>query len=166
MTSSITSDASISQRTNLQTGRATNVALWTIQVLLACLFLFAGGMKLVMPIEMMTKQIPLPGLFLRFIGVAEFFGALGLVLPWALRIRRQLTPLAAAGLLIIMIGAIAVTSYTSGFRAAIMPLAVGSLLAIVAYGRRSALASARASADTRNNSPGRNVDFAPARSSY
>src|SRR6266566_2107385 len=56
-------------------------ALWIVQGLLALLFLFAGSMKLILPVEMMTAQMPLPGLFLRFIGVAEVAGALGLILP-------------------------------------------------------------------------------------
>jgi hypothetical protein len=75
-----------------------NIALWIVQGLLAVLFIFAGGMKLVVPIETLTQQTPLPGLFVRFIGVAELLGGLGLVLPWLLRIRPFLTPLAAAGL--------------------------------------------------------------------
>ncbi len=83
--------------------------LWTVQGLLALIFLFAGGMKLVLPIEALTKQMPLPGLFLRFIGVAEVLGAIGLILPGLLRIRPGLTPLAAAGLVIIMIGATVLT---------------------------------------------------------
>lgn len=81
-----------------------NYALWIVQGLLAIVFLFSGGMKLVLPIEAMTRQMPLPGLFLRFIGVAEVLGAIGLILPGLLRIRQGLTPLAAAGLVIIMIG--------------------------------------------------------------
>ena len=85
------------------------MALWIVQGLLAVLFLFAGGMKLVMPIEEMTEQIALPGAFLRFIGVAEVLGGLGLILPGLLRIRPGLTPLAAAGLVIIMIGATVLT---------------------------------------------------------
>jgi hypothetical protein len=84
--------------------RKTTVVLWVIQVLLALLFLFAGGAKLVMPIEELTKGTSLPGLFLRFIGVAEVLGAIGLILPGLLRIRRDLTPLAAAGLVTIMVG--------------------------------------------------------------
>ena len=48
-----------------------NRGLWIVQVLLALLFLFAGSMKLVLPIEEMTKEIAMPGWFLRFIGVAE-----------------------------------------------------------------------------------------------
>src|ERR1700730_12654193 len=55
-------------------------------------------MKLVIPIEGMTKDIHLPGLFLRFIGVAEMLGAIGLILHGLLLIRPELTPLAAAGL--------------------------------------------------------------------
>jgi len=110
-------------------------ALWTIQVLLALLFLFAGGMKLVMPIEEMTKQMPMPGLFLRFIGVAELLGGLGLVLPGLLRIRPGLTPLAAAGLVIIMVGATALILAIGLVATALIPLVVGLLAAFVAYGR-------------------------------
>jgi hypothetical protein len=112
-----------------------NGALWIVQGLLAALFLFAGGLKLVLPIEEMTKEIPLPGWFLRFIGVAEVFGALGLILPGLLRIRPGLAPLAAAGLVIIMIGATVVTLAAGDVAAALMPLVVGVLAAFVAYGR-------------------------------
>ncbi len=114
-----------------------NYALWIIQWLLALLFLFAGGMKLVLPIEEMTKQmpLPLPGLFLRFTGVVEVLGAIGLILPWLLRIRPGLTPLAAAGLAIVMIGATVYTLAAGDFTAALIPLLVGLLSAFVAYGR-------------------------------
>ena len=59
-----------------------NVVLWIVQGLLALLFLFAGGMKLVLPVESLAGPIPLPGLFIRFIGVAEVLGAIGLILAW------------------------------------------------------------------------------------
>src|SRR5712671_3732383 len=78
--------------------RKMNVVLWILQSLLAALFMFAGVMKFIMPIEEMTKQIALPGWFLHFIGAAEILGAIGLILPGILRIRVELTPLAAAGL--------------------------------------------------------------------
>ncbi len=111
--------------------------LWIIQVLLALLFLFAGGTKLVLPLEVLTSmgspnQILLPGLFIRFIGVVEVLGALALILPG---IRPGLTPLAAAGLVIIMIGATALTFAGDGFAMALPPLVVGLLAAFVAYGR-------------------------------
>jgi uncharacterized membrane protein YphA (DoxX/SURF4 family) len=112
-----------------------NIALWIAQGLLAAIFLFAGGMKLVMPVEEMTRQIALPGLFLRFIAVCEVLGAIGLILPWLLRIRPGLTPLAAAGLAIIMIGATVTALMTGGIAMALIPLVVGILAAFVAYGR-------------------------------
>jgi uncharacterized membrane protein YphA (DoxX/SURF4 family) len=114
-----------------------NIALWIVQVLLALLFLFAGGMKLVLPIEEMTKQmpLPLPDLFLRFTGIVEVLGATGLILPWLLRIRPGLTPVAAAGLVIVMIGATVYTLAAGDIALALMPLVVGILAAFVAYGR-------------------------------
>lgn len=116
-----------------------NYVLWTVQALLAALFLFAGGMKLVMPLEKLAGPVPLPGLFIRFIGVAEVLGAIGLILPWLLRIRPGLTPLAAAGLVIIMIGAVTVVLAGGDVAPALIPLAVGLLAAFVAYGRWLAL---------------------------
>ena len=113
----------------------TVVALWIVQGLLAALFLFAGVMKFIMTVEEMTKEIPLPGAFLRFIGVAEILGAIGLILPGLLRIKPGLTPLAAAGLTIIMIGAVVITLTTGPIALALMPLVVGILAVFVAYGR-------------------------------
>ena len=116
-----------------------NIVLWIIQVLLALLFLFAGGMKLILPIDVLTSmgppnQVQLPGLFIKFIGVCEVLGALGLILPGLFRLKTWLTPLAAAGLVIIMIGAVAV-SLKLGMGAALIPFVVGLLLAFVAYSR-------------------------------
>ena len=113
--------------------RKSNVWLWIIQGLLALLFLVAGGAKLVMPIEEMTKGTSLPGLFLRFIGVAEVLGAIGLILPGLLRIRRDLTPLAAAGLVIIMVGATVVNLEGGQKAAAVITVVAGLLSAFVAY---------------------------------
>ena len=122
----------------MDTGRGTstmNVALWIVQGLLAAVFLLAGGAKLVLPLDQMTGPVALPGWFLRFIGLAEVLGALGLVLPGLLRIRTGLTSLAAAGLVIIMIGA-TVIMWSSGMVAvALMNLVVMLLAAFVAYGR-------------------------------
>jgi uncharacterized membrane protein YphA (DoxX/SURF4 family) len=115
--------------------RSMTNALWIVQGLLALLFLFAGGMKLVLPIEEMTKDTPLPGLFIRFIGVAEVLGAIGLILPGPVGIRPGLTPLAAVGLVIIMIGATVLTLASGGIGQALIPLVVGLLAAFVAYGR-------------------------------
>jgi len=119
-----------------------NRTLWVVQGLMAALFLFAGGMKLVLPIEQMAGPVALPGFFLRFIGVAEVLGAVGLVLPGALRIHTELTSLAAAGLIVIMIGATALTAMTGSAAAALFPSVVGVCLASVGYIRRpSAIAA-------------------------
>jgi uncharacterized membrane protein YphA (DoxX/SURF4 family) len=112
-----------------------NVTLWVIQGLLAALFLFAGVMKLVMPIEAMAGPVALPGLLLRFVGVAETLGAVGLILPGLLRIHRELTPLAAFGLVIIMAAATVITAMGGTFAPALVPLFVGLLAAAVAFGR-------------------------------
>lgn len=119
-----------------------NKTLWTVQGSLAALFLFAGTMKLTLPIEAMTSQLALPGAFLRFLGVVEVLGAVGLILPWLLKIRPMLTPAAAAGLVILMTGATVITTATTGIAPALMPLVVGILAASVAYGRSRQVTSA------------------------
>ena len=119
-----------------------NRTMWVAQGLLAALFLFAGGMKLVLPIEAMAGPVALPGLFLRFIGVAEVLGAAGLILPGALRIHTELTSVAAAGLIVIMIGAVVLTAMTGSAAAALFPLVVGVGLASIGYGRRPMLPAA------------------------
>ena len=116
--------------------RTANRLLWTAQILTALLFLFAGSMKFIMPAEKMQQgPIVLPLAFMYFIGVCECLGALGLVLPAATRIRTVLTPLAAAGLTIIMIGATTVSILAMGVAAGIFPAIVGVVTAAIAYGR-------------------------------
>jgi len=113
--------------------------LWTVQVLLALLFLFSGGAKLALPAEKLTGPVALPIAFLRFIGVCEVLGGLGLVLPGIFRIARGLTPLAAAGLVIIMIGATVVNIMGQAVPVALMTVVVGLLAAFVAYGNWKAM---------------------------
>jgi uncharacterized membrane protein YphA (DoxX/SURF4 family) len=115
--------------------RKAGLLLWIVQGLLALMFLFSGGMKLVLPLQALTEQSTLPGLFLRFIGVCEVLGALGLILPGLLHIQEVLTPLAAAGLVIIMIGATVITASGANAAAAMIPMTVGVLLAFLAYSR-------------------------------
>jgi hypothetical protein len=117
--------------------------LWVVQGLLAVIFLFAGGMKLFLPGDVLTAQFPGSVLFVRFIGVAEVLGALGLILPGLLRIRPGLTPLAAAGLVSIMTGATLVTLASMGPMPALMPLAIGLLASLVVFGRRQQLPALR-----------------------
>ena len=112
-----------------------NVLLWILQALLAALFLFAGAMKLIMSAEQMVGPVALPVGFLRFIGVCEVLGGLGLILPWLLRIKPGLTPLAAAGLVIIMIGAVVIGVMGGLVGLALMNMVLADLLAFVAYHR-------------------------------
>lgn len=116
-------------------GSMLNTVLWIIQWLLALLFLFAGVMKFILPVAEMTKQVALPGWLLRFVGVAEVLGAAGLILPGIMRIRMGLTPLAASGLVIIMIGATWITAAEEGALPALFPLIVGLFAAFVAHAR-------------------------------
>jgi len=109
-------------------------ALWFVQVALAIVFLSAGGIKLVLPIDMLGLPFQLPAVFVRFIGLCEVLGALGLILPGVLRVRTELTPLAALGLGAIMVGA---TMFTppDQIQLAIVSIGVGLLAACVAYAR-------------------------------
>lgn len=113
-----------------------NRMLWVVQGLLVLVFLVAGGSKLVSPSETLAAQFPPPPPLMRLVGLVEILGALGLVLPGLLRIRTSLTPLAAAGLAVVMVGAAAVTATDGSVAAAVLPLAVGVLAAGVAVGRR------------------------------
>jgi len=113
-----------------------NKLLWGLQIVLALLFIFAGFMKLVTPVAEMTKDMAFPGWFLRFLGVAELLGGLGLVLPGLLKTHRQLTSFAALGLLVIMIGAVVTVLLSGQLGMAIVPLVTGVLCALVALGRK------------------------------
>ena len=107
-----------------------------LQILLAVLFAFAGITKFVMdPAQMAPPGSPLSATFLQFIGVCECLGAIGLIVPQLTGIRPQLTPLAALGLIVIMIGAVTITLMTQPAALAILPLVAGMLLCVLAYGR-------------------------------
>jgi uncharacterized membrane protein len=120
------------------TARTANRLLWTAQTLTALLFLFAGSVKFTMPADKLQQgPVVLPLAFIYFIGVCECLGALGLLLPALTRIHTYLTPLAAAGLTIIMIGATVVSIAGMGVAAGIFPAVVGVVTAAIAYGRTS-----------------------------
>lgn len=116
------------------------IGLWVGQGALAALFIFAGGFKLVASAEMMSQgPVVLPVAFLRFIGACEVLGAIGLILPGVFRIHRELTPLAAAGLVIIMVGATVLTAASGEISGAMMPFAAGMVAITIARGRWSRL---------------------------
>jgi hypothetical protein len=126
--------------------RLRNGGVWVVQVLLAAVFLVAGGGKLITPVDVLTQMFQLPGEFVRVIGFCEVLGAVGLILPWALGIRRELTPLAAAGLVVIMLGATVNTLVHGGGVLALVDVVFGVLAALVVVGRRQALRGLRQAA--------------------
>ena len=114
-----------------------NTALWIVQGVLAAMYLLAGIPKLVMSAEQMAAPGPiqLPIGFIRFIGVCEILGAVGMVVPGLTGIKPGLTPLGAAGLVIIMIGATVINIVDGPAPFAILTAALGAMCAFVVYGR-------------------------------
>jgi hypothetical protein len=107
-----------------------------MQRLLAAHLLFAGGIKVIAPVAVLAVIFPFPGEFVRFIGICEVLGAFGLILPRALGIRCELTPLAAAGLVIILVGATVSTLAIGGGAQALVDMVIGVLAASIVYGGR------------------------------
>ena len=134
------------RRANLSSSRSRlrSVTLWIMQGALALLFLFTGGSKVLQPTNVLLAQmaLPLPIWFFRVIGVIEVAGALGLILPGLTRIKPMLTPLAAGGLALEMVGATIATVIVQGVAPALFPLVVGLLAGFVTYGRRDQWRSA------------------------
>lgn len=120
-------------------GRALHVALWIVQILLSIFFLLAGIVHALLPIAQTVKNAPwaadLPVPVVKFIGIAELAGAVGVVLPALVRILPSLTPLAATGLLLTM--ALAIPFHLSRGESRIigMPITIAVLAAFVAWGR-------------------------------
>ena len=117
-----------------------NIVLWILQALLGLVFLFAGGTKLIMSAEALSQPaspgaLVLPVWFIRFIGVCEFLGGLGLLLPGLFKIRQYLTPLAALGLAIIMAGAVVFTVIGGVIPIAAVNVVILLLLLFIAYAR-------------------------------
>ena len=113
--------------------------LWIVQVLLALAFLAAGIMKLVTPVDQLAQSMvwvnDVPVWLIKFIGLAEVAGALGLILPALTRVQPQLTALAGAGLALDMIFA-AIFHLSRGEIGFIAPnIVLLVLAAFVAYGR-------------------------------
>lgn len=119
--------------------KAMHLSLWVVQVLLAAMFLMSGFMKASMPVEQLSTRLPwattVPVGLVKFIGLSELLGGLGLLLPSLLRIKPTLTVWAALGLATIML--LAIPFHISRDETPIIGMnAVFMLLAIfIAWGR-------------------------------
>jgi uncharacterized membrane protein len=123
-------------------GSKSNLALWTLQVLLALFFGLGSGLpKFLIPIDQLPMPVPLSQAFVWFIGTCEVLGALGLILPGISRIGRGLTPVAAVCLVALTICAAGAQLMGGAPGNAAFALAIGALAAVVAYGRRRLLPS-------------------------
>ncbi len=116
-----------------------NVALWIVQALLALVFLVTGFLKVSQPLSQLSKRMEwvksVPPALVRFLGVAEILGAVGMVLPPLTGVMPWLTPVAAVGLMIVMVGASAHHASRREYRQVGLTLVLFLMAAFVAYGR-------------------------------
>lgn len=122
------------------TSKGLNFTLWVFQILLGGMFAMVGGMKIMQPLEEIVKAIPWVtestiGL-LRFIGVSELLGGIGLIFPFALRIKPQLTVWAALGLLVVMVLAAAFHITRGEYSSSVINLVMAGLFGFIAWGRK------------------------------
>jgi putative oxidoreductase len=118
------------------TGRGLRIALWSAQIVLAIVFALAGGMKVSTPAAELAKMSPgFPLAFLRFIGIAELAGSIGIILPALTRIAPVLTPLASSGFVIVMASAGVLHLVRGQFGELAVVVVLGALACFVAWGR-------------------------------
>jgi uncharacterized membrane protein YphA (DoxX/SURF4 family) len=116
-----------------------STVLWILQSLLALAFLAAGGMKLSRPTEKLEASMgwvaDVSASTVRFIGAVEVLGALGLILPAATGIATVLTPLAAVGLGVVMLGAIVTHVRRQETQPIVVNLVLLAIAVVIASGR-------------------------------
>ncbi|AXO79259.1 DoxX family protein [Olleya aquimaris] len=126
--------------TNKKSNKAINIALWIAQGLLALMFIMAGLMKATQPIEALTEALPwvanTPLALVKFIGISELLGGLGLLIPSIFRWKTNLTILAALGLALVMILASGFHASRGEFSAIGMNVILLILALFIAWGRR------------------------------
>ena len=124
---------------NKSNSKKLNIVVWVLQVILSLMFLMGGFMKLAMPIEELAANMAwineVPAGLVRFIGLSEILGALGLVFPSLLRIQPKLTVYAAIGLALIMIPAANLHFSLHEYSEIIINVVVGSIVALIAWAR-------------------------------
>lgn len=125
--------------TNQTNNKAMNIALWVLQVLLGLMFLMAGATKTFQSVDALIEALPwvssTPLGLVRFIGVSELLGGIGLLLPSLLRIKPFLTVWAAIGIAAIMILAAVFHGSRGEFSGIIANLVFMGMALFVAWGR-------------------------------
>jgi uncharacterized membrane protein YphA (DoxX/SURF4 family) len=116
-----------------------NIILWVIQILLAFVFIYHGWMMWFLPPQarkggQMDYVEAIPTGLRRFTAVAESLGGIGLILPWLTGILSWLTPLAAVGLILVMIGAVIVHIPRKEYPNIVFNLVLLALAVFIAYG--------------------------------
>lgn len=116
-----------------------NTALWIVQILLGLVFILAGVMKLTQPREGLLARMGWVEDFsqnqIHIIGALELLGGLGVILPFVTGILPILTPLAALGLIVTMIGAALTHVRRSEYASIITNVVLGVLAVVIVYGR-------------------------------
>ena len=115
-----------------------NILLWILQIILGLYFAFVGIMHFIVPPGLpaqMAWMYDLPTWLHYVSGIAEILGGLGLILPGLFRIQTRLTPLAAGGLALVMVGASIYHILRGEIANIVMNLVLVALLAFIAYGR-------------------------------
>ncbi len=112
------------------------IAVWIASALLALAFIAVGGSKLLAsPVDLQHTAQGVPVALLKLAGAAEVLGAIGLVVPAATRIMPVLTPIAATGLVLTMVGATITNFAVGGPATAVATIALGAVAALVAWAR-------------------------------
>ena len=120
-------------------GKIINISLWIAQVIVAGMFLMAGFMKTFTPIQELAPTMPLAQelpVLTRFIGIVELLGAIGVILPYALKIAPKLTVWAAAGLTLTMVLALLYHVFRGEIAASAFPIILALLSGFITWGRQ------------------------------
>jgi len=122
------------------TSQTLNIFLWIGQVLLAFMFIYAGVMKTFQPIDELSQMLPwvteYSKGFVRFVGLADLVGGIGVLLPYLFRWKTELTRLAALGIVTIMILAIGFHIIRGEYVALPMNIVLGGIAIFIAWGRK------------------------------
>ncbi|HVO31212.1 MAG TPA: DoxX family protein [bacterium] len=120
-------------------GKGLRIATWVVQGLLILAFGMAGTVKSTQPLAALATQMPwttqVPGWLVRFIGISELLGAIGLLLPAATRILPVLTPIAASALVVVMVLAAGFHAMHGEPQMMAPSIVLGLLSAFVAWSR-------------------------------